>query len=48
MGMTINIGNGENKGQFGVTTRICTERVIEENKRTNDDASSTKLLIGAA
>ena len=44
MGMTIDIGNGEESGQFGVTTRICTERVIEENKRTNDDASST---IGA-
>ena len=35
MGMTINIGNGEESGQFGVTTRMCTECVREENKRTN-------------
>ena len=31
MGMTINIENGEESGQFGVTTRMCTECVREEN-----------------
>ena len=40
MGTTINIGNGEDSGQFGVTTRVCTVCVSGENKRT-------KLLIGA-
>ena len=35
MGMTITTGNGEETGQFGVTTRMCTECVREENKRTN-------------
>jgi hypothetical protein len=35
MGMTTNIGNGEETGQFGVTTRMCTECVREENKRIN-------------
>ena len=32
MGMTIHIGNGENTGQFGVTTRICTECARDEQK----------------